>query len=144
MVSSINSSKKILEGKLMENLVFYKHKKIYDFSTSKLLANFGVFDRFHAQIHGCFFHYTQAVYRKVVDVGLPNDYVSSEGDPLIKTIVRRISALPLVPIKQLDDLWLIIEVNRSKSSQYKHAKIEDDMKLLQRGKKLRVKELLKK
>jgi len=36
-----------------------------------------------AQIRGCFFHYTQAVNRKVVDVGLRNDYISSEGDPLI-------------------------------------------------------------
>ncbi|KAE9525472.1 hypothetical protein AGLY_014272 [Aphis glycines] len=35
----------LLEGKLMENLV-YEHKKFYDFSTSKLLANFRVFDRF--------------------------------------------------------------------------------------------------
>ncbi|CAH1731075.1 unnamed protein product [Aphis gossypii] len=57
-----------------------------------------------AQIRGCFFHYTQAAYKKVVDVGLRSDYVSSEGDPLIKTLVRRISALPLAPIEQLDDL----------------------------------------
>ncbi|KAE9542320.1 hypothetical protein AGLY_003447 [Aphis glycines] len=57
-----------------------------------------------AQIRRCFFHYIQAVYKKVVDVGLRSDYVSSEGDPLIKTLVRRISALPLVPIEQLDDL----------------------------------------
>ncbi|KAE9543452.1 hypothetical protein AGLY_002252 [Aphis glycines] len=34
----------LLEGKLMENLV-YEHKRFYDFST-KLLANFRVFDRF--------------------------------------------------------------------------------------------------
>jgi len=26
-----------------------------------------------AQIRGCFFHYTQAIYKKVVDVGLRND-----------------------------------------------------------------------
>ncbi|KAF0746435.1 MULE domain-containing protein [Aphis craccivora] len=144
-----------------------------------------------AQIRGCFFHYTQAVYRKVVNVGLRNDYISSEGDPLIKTLVRRISALPLVPIKQLDDLWLIIESEKPENNeklddlttrfrryiwnhwtntdrrttndldgwyyalnkaagrnhpsifefivilQKEHAKIEDDMKLLQRGKKVK-------
>jgi len=27
-----------------------------------------------AQIRGCFFHYNQAIYRRVVDVGLRNDY----------------------------------------------------------------------
>ena len=64
-----------------------------------------------------FFHYTQAVYRKVVDVGLRNDYVSSEGDPLIKTLVHRISALPLVPIEQLDDLWLIIESEKPENNE---------------------------
>ncbi|KAF0729846.1 valacyclovir hydrolase [Aphis craccivora] len=42
----INRYRYILEAKLMETLVFYKHKKFYDFSTSKLLANFRVFDRF--------------------------------------------------------------------------------------------------
>ncbi|KAF0758183.1 Uncharacterized protein FWK35_00017136, partial [Aphis craccivora] len=34
----------------MENLVFYKHKKFYDFPTSKLFANFRVFDRFQQLI----------------------------------------------------------------------------------------------
>jgi len=51
-----------------------------------------------------FFHYTQAVYRKVVDVGIRNDYVSSQGDPLIKTSVHRLSDLLLVPIEQMDNL----------------------------------------
>ncbi|KAL4136171.1 hypothetical protein QTP88_007735 [Uroleucon formosanum] len=70
-----------------------------------------------AQIRGCFFHYTQAIYRKVVDVGLQNDYVSSEGDPLIKILVRRIPALPLVSIEQLDNLWLIIESEKPDNNQ---------------------------
>ncbi|KAE9533280.1 hypothetical protein AGLY_009321 [Aphis glycines] len=34
----------LLEGKLMENLEFYKHKHFFDFSTTKLLANFRDFD----------------------------------------------------------------------------------------------------
>ncbi|KAE9521445.1 hypothetical protein AGLY_018162 [Aphis glycines] len=34
----------LLERKLMENLVFYKHKHFFDFSTTKLLANFRDFD----------------------------------------------------------------------------------------------------
>lgn len=51
-----------------------------------------------------FFHYTQKVYRKVVVVDLRNNYVSSGGDPLIKTLVHRLSALLLVPIEDLDNL----------------------------------------
>ncbi|KAE9523047.1 hypothetical protein AGLY_016554 [Aphis glycines] len=34
----------LLERKLMENLEFYKHKHFFDFSTTKLLANFRDFD----------------------------------------------------------------------------------------------------
>ncbi|KAL4149879.1 hypothetical protein QTP88_003730 [Uroleucon formosanum] len=70
-----------------------------------------------AQIRGCFFHYTRAIYRKVVDVCLRNGYVSSEGDPQIKILVRRISALPLVPMEQLDNLWLIIESEKPDNNQ---------------------------
>lgn len=62
-----------------------------------------------AQIRGCFFHNTQAIYRKVVDVGLRNEYVSPNGDPQVKTLVRRLSAIPLVPIDQIENLWLKIE-----------------------------------
>ncbi|KAE9537279.1 hypothetical protein AGLY_006302 [Aphis glycines] len=38
--SILTRSKKFKKEKLMKNLVFYQHKKFYDFSTSKLLANF--------------------------------------------------------------------------------------------------------
>ncbi|KAF0769298.1 hypothetical protein FWK35_00001196 [Aphis craccivora] len=44
---------RLLEGKL--SVVFlilsYEHKKFYDFSTSKLLANFCVFDRFRKNVN---------------------------------------------------------------------------------------------
>ncbi|KAE9537568.1 hypothetical protein AGLY_006591 [Aphis glycines] len=47
----------LLEEIPMENLVFYKHKTFYDFSTSKLLANFCVFDRFQQLIRNLFLNY---------------------------------------------------------------------------------------
>ncbi|KAE9529760.1 hypothetical protein AGLY_011856, partial [Aphis glycines] len=50
-------SLKLLEGKLMENLVLYKHKKFYDFSISKLLANFHDFDIFQQLIRNFAFNF---------------------------------------------------------------------------------------
>jgi len=44
------------------------------------------------QIHGCFFHHTQVLFTKVVDVDLRNDYVLFGGDPLIKTLVLTFSS----------------------------------------------------
>ena len=32
-------------------ILSYEHKQFYDFSTSKLLANFRVFDRFHKNLN---------------------------------------------------------------------------------------------
>jgi len=37
-----------------------------------------------AKIRGCFFNYTQAIYRKVVKIGHQNDCVSPNGESLIK------------------------------------------------------------
>lgn len=56
-----------------------------------------------ADIKGCFFHFTQAVWRKVQDVGLVVAYKES---PEIKTFVRRLAVLPLVPLQKIDDVWL--------------------------------------
>lgn len=44
-------------------------------------------------------------------------YVSSGGDPLIKTLVHRLSALLLVPIEHLNNLWLIIECKIPENNQ---------------------------
>ncbi len=51
-VFSIDTRRKTY-GKLSVVILFlsYKHKKFYDFSTSKLLANFRVFDRFRKNLN---------------------------------------------------------------------------------------------
>lgn len=67
-------------GKCLMPTIFQLDFKITMFNTIKNKYP-------NAQIREYFFHYTQVVYWKVVDVGLRNDYISSEGDPLIKPLV---------------------------------------------------------
>lgn len=59
-----------------------------------------------SKIRGWFFSIILVIYRKVVDVGLQNDYVSSGVDSLTKTVVHRLSVLPLVSTEQLDRLFI--------------------------------------
>ncbi|CAF1586169.1 unnamed protein product [Adineta ricciae] len=59
----------------------------------------------NSQHLGCYFHYTQAIYRNIQALGLSRDYGSDEE---IRCICRKIMALPLIPIslvsKAYDDL----------------------------------------
>lgn len=43
-----------------------------------------------AIIRRYFFHFTQAIYIQFVDVGLRNDYVSPDVDPLVKKLLQRL------------------------------------------------------
>ena len=54
-------------------------------------------------VRGCFFHFSQAVWRKVQALGLSVAYRESAE---VKTFVRRLAVLPLVPLQELDDVWL--------------------------------------
>ena len=54
-------------------------------------------------VRGCFFHYAQALWRHVVDRGLAMDY---KNKPEVQSHVRRTSALPLLPVNQVQDAWL--------------------------------------
>ena len=51
---------------------------------------------------GCFFHYTQCIWRKTQDTGLQIHYKNNNH---IKTLVRRAAVLPLVPIEHVQDIW---------------------------------------
>lgn len=54
-------------------------------------------------IKGCFFHYTQCIWRKVQNLGLATIY---QSDPDLYKFVRRAAVLPLVPQTLIDDVWL--------------------------------------
>ena len=56
-----------------------------------------------ANIRGCFFHYSQAVWRKVAEKGLAVEY---RTNPDLQRHVRRAAALPLLPLNQVQDVWV--------------------------------------
>ena len=51
---------------------------------------------------GCFFHYTQCIWRKVQDTGLQVPYKENND---INKLVRRTAVLPLLPVNDLEDVW---------------------------------------
>jgi len=51
---------------------------------------------------GCFFHYTQCIWRKVQSIGLQNHYMQNDD---IRQLVRRAAVLPLVPMEHVEDVW---------------------------------------
>ena len=50
----------------------------------------------------CFFHYTQAIWRKTQHIDLQVTYRNNED---IRQLVRRATALPLVPMDLIEDVW---------------------------------------
>ncbi|XP_071154896.1 uncharacterized protein, partial [Mytilus edulis] len=52
---------------------------------------------------GCFFHYTQCIWRKAEDTGLQTHYKNNND---ITRLVRRAAVLPLVPMQHVEDIWL--------------------------------------
>lgn len=53
-------------------------------------------------IIGCYFHFCQAIYRKLNEVGLSKAYLSV---PALKAFVRRLMALPFVPLEHVQQVY---------------------------------------
>ena len=72
----------------------------------------------NVRIRGCLFHYSQALWRKVQELGLSGRYKEDEA---FNRLVRRASALPLVPRESVDEVWLeaLNEVNDAGSAPFK-------------------------
>ena len=47
------------------------------------------------RLRGCFFHYTQCIWRRTQKVGLASEYTENYG---VQKVVRRASALPMLPL----------------------------------------------
>ncbi|XP_046340607.1 uncharacterized protein LOC124121619 [Haliotis rufescens] len=54
-------------------------------------------------IRGCYFHFTQCIWRRVQKEGLATD---DKNDDEVRRLVRRAAALPLLPLDKVDDVWL--------------------------------------
>ena len=86
-----------------------------DFEKASQLSVQEVFQT--ASVRGCFFHYTQCLWRKVQGPGLVRNFRESED---LKTLVRRAAVLPLVPSR---DVWFYaLENNDSDSPQVEQFK----------------------
>ena len=55
-----------------------------------------------AQIQGCVFHWTQAVWRKVQDLGLTTAY---KGDDAVHKYIRQLMALPFLPHEHIKPMF---------------------------------------
>ncbi|VDI04710.1 Hypothetical predicted protein [Mytilus galloprovincialis] len=53
-------------------------------------------------LRGCFFHFTQCIWRKTQNLGLATDYKNNED---LRLLVRRAAVLPLVPPQLVEDVW---------------------------------------
>ena len=70
-----------------------------------------------SRIRGCLFHYSQCIWRKVQELGLVVRY---KEDQPFNRVVRRASALPLVPPALVDDVWMeaMNEVNDEQAMRF--------------------------
>lgn len=59
-------------------------------------------------VQGCYFHYSQCIWRKVQELGMATSYQSF---PHVREWIRRFSALPLLPQNDIDDAFMEIHEN---------------------------------
>jgi hypothetical protein len=52
-------------------------------------------------IKGCFFHFTQCVWKKAQTTGLQTLYRDNEE---VRTLIRRAAVLPLIPLDRIEDV----------------------------------------
>ena len=87
-----------------------------DYEVSALEAIQEVFAS--ADRRGCFFHFTQCIWRKVQNSGLQAEY----KDPEVK-FVRSLGALALVSLHRLDEGWMEIDSISPSPEHPSHSKL---------------------
>ncbi|KAK3107276.1 hypothetical protein FSP39_010924 [Pinctada imbricata] len=81
-------------------LTFSPTNAMQDFETA---AHTAIKDVFHGvSTTGCFFHFTQCIWRKAQSTGLQMLYRDNSD---VKILVRRAAILPLVPLDAIEDVW---------------------------------------
>lgn len=71
-----------------------------DFELAFMNAARATFD--NSAIKGCLFHFTQAIWKKTVSLGLKPQY---REDPAITKVVRELLALPFVPLDDIETVF---------------------------------------
>ena len=62
----------------------------------------------NALVSGCFFHYTQCIWRKVQAIGLASQY--NRGMSVVQKVVRRLAGLPLLKLTDVQEGFYSIEL----------------------------------
>ena len=57
------------------------------------------------KIQGCHFHFTSAIHKKVVEVGLTCAYSGEKVVPEFRTWIRMLMAFPFLMLDDIDDVW---------------------------------------
>ena len=79
---------------------FSPNRFFMDFEAASRVAVTTIFP--DADVKGCFFHFTQCVWRKAQATGLAIPYKENED---VHRLVRRAAVLPLVPVLGVADVW---------------------------------------
>jgi hypothetical protein len=98
-VRMFNAIKNVL---LNHNLEFVPSLFQIDFETSMISAIGIVFPG--VRIRGCYFHFAQAIFRRIRSLGLYNLY---KRDMNFNLYVQMVSVLPLVPVEKINDAMFL-------------------------------------
>ncbi|XP_069118596.1 uncharacterized protein [Argopecten irradians] len=82
------------------NLQLNPNTVLLDLETAAQNAIRSVFPA--ATLKGCFFHFTQCIWRKAQQTGLQQLYADNDD---IRRLLRQAAALPLVPLNHIEDVW---------------------------------------
>ena len=74
-----------------------------DFESSALKALANEFPA--AELHGCFFHFCQAIYRKIQSLGLAQQYHTNND---VRTACRRLMALAFLPVHLVEQWFALL------------------------------------
>lgn len=80
-----------------------------DFEKAAMNSVYSVFGNNGVQVKGCLFHYCQALFRKVQNLGLSEAY--GQEDSEIRKTIKRCFALSLVRAEDFDMAWELIAGN---------------------------------
>lgn len=84
-----------------QNINFEPNSVSLDFECASRNAVTQIFPA--AELKGCLFHYTKAIWKKTQECGLQTEY---RDNPDVNRLVRRAAALPLLPLDDVDDYWI--------------------------------------
>jgi hypothetical protein len=85
-----------------QHLVFEPREIVTDFEMGAIQAIHNILPG--TATKGCLFHYGQAINRCVQRIGLAAEYRAVQNEQL-RQWIRRICALPMIPLEELDGVW---------------------------------------